>query len=149
LWHEVAEAFQDDLDILLAQMNCERHRIFGEFDLIAATVSVSDNGMCHTWPHWDSRRNYHSDSREPHMAANDFLIRAAKAAAQAARSRYEDDVELYYRIARAVLAEVAKPSSTMIDAAYEAVRFDEAWAIHSRRDFQKALRAMVQRVDRL
>jgi hypothetical protein len=83
------------------------------------------------------------------MVANDFLIRAAKAAAQAARSRYEDDVELYYRIVRAVLAEVAKPSSTMIDAAYEAVRFDEAWAIHSRRDFQKALRAMVQRVDRL
>jgi hypothetical protein len=83
------------------------------------------------------------------MVANDFLIRAAKAAAQAARSRYEDDVELYYRIVRAVLAEVAKPSSTMIDAAYEAVRFDEAWAINSRRDFQKALRAMVRHVDRL
>jgi len=48
LWHEVAEAFQDDFDVLLAQMNCERHRIFGEFDLNAATVSASDNGMCHT-----------------------------------------------------------------------------------------------------
>jgi hypothetical protein len=79
------------------------------------------------------------------MVANDFLIRAAKAAAQAARSRYEDDVDLYYRIARAV----AKPSSTMIDAAYEAVHFDEDWAINSRRDFQKALRTMVQHVDRL
>lgn len=74
------------------------------------------------------------------MVANDFLVRAAKAAAQAARSRYEDNVDLYHEIARAVLAEVAKPSPMMIDAAYEAVRFDEAWAINSRRDFHKALR---------
>jgi hypothetical protein len=37
------------------------------------------------------------------MVANDFLIRTAKAAAQAARSRYEDDVDLYYWIARVVL----------------------------------------------
>jgi hypothetical protein len=27
---------------------------------------------------------------------------------------------------------------------YEAVRFDEAWAINSRRDFVKAVRAMVR-----
>jgi len=32
----------------------------------------------------------------------------------------------------------------MIDAAYEAVRFDEAWAINLRRDFGKAVRAMVR-----
>jgi hypothetical protein len=32
----------------------------------------------------------------------------------------------------------------MIDAAYEAVRFDEDWAIDSRRDFTKAVRAMIK-----
>jgi hypothetical protein len=32
----------------------------------------------------------------------------------------------------------------MIDAAFEAVRFDEAWAISSRRDFVKAVKAMVR-----
>jgi hypothetical protein len=48
------------------------------------------------------------------------------------------------RMADAVIAELAKPSDAMIDAAYEAVRFDEAWAINSRRDFSKAVRAMVR-----
>lgn len=78
------------------------------------------------------------------MVANDFLIRAAKAAASAAGARNDDDVDLYHRIAKAVIAEVAKPSPTMIDAAYEAVRFDEHWAINSRRDFQTAVKAMVR-----
>lgn len=48
-------------------------------------------------------------------------------------------------MADAVIAEFAKPADSMIDAAYEAVRFDEAWAINSRRDFVKAVKAMVRR----
>ena len=47
-------------------------------------------------------------------------------------------------MADAVIAEFAKPTDGMIDAAYEAVRFDEAWAINSRRDFGKAVKAMVR-----
>jgi hypothetical protein len=47
-------------------------------------------------------------------------------------------------MADAVIAEFARPTDAMIDAAYEAVRFDEAWAINSRRDFVKALKAMVR-----
>jgi hypothetical protein len=31
----------------------------------------------------------------------------------------------------------------MIDAAHEAVWFNAAWAINSRRDFQKAVKAMI------
>jgi hypothetical protein len=31
----------------------------------------------------------------------------------------------------------------MVDAAYEAVRFDEHWAVNSRRDFRKDVRAMI------
>ena len=34
--------------------------------------------------------------------------------------------------------------NAMLDAAFKAVRFDEAWAINSRRDFIKALKAMVR-----
>jgi hypothetical protein len=31
----------------------------------------------------------------------------------------------------------------MVDAAYEAVRFDEYWAVNSRRDIRKPVRAMM------
>ena len=78
------------------------------------------------------------------MVANEFLIRAAKAAAGAGGARYDDAVDFYHRIAQAVIAEVANPSPAMIDAAYEAVRFDEHWAINSRRDLQMAVKAMVR-----
>jgi hypothetical protein len=47
-------------------------------------------------------------------------------------------------MAGAVIAEFAKPTDAMIDATYEAVRFDEAWAINSRRTFIKAVKAMVR-----
>jgi hypothetical protein len=53
-----------------------------------------------------------------------FRERAGRAAAKADR---------YTPIADAVIAEFAKPTDAMIDAAYEAVRFDEDWAINSRR----------------
>ena len=47
-------------------------------------------------------------------------------------------------MADTVIAEFAKPTAAMIDAAYEAVRFDEAWSINSRRDFVKGVKAMVR-----
>jgi hypothetical protein len=55
-----------------------------------------------------------------------------------------DDANRHGRTADAVIAEFANPTDAMIDAAYEAVRFDEAWAINSRRDFVKGVRAMVR-----
>jgi hypothetical protein len=73
-----------------------------------------------------------------------FRERAARAVAKAARRCAADDVDRYTRIADAVIAEFAKPTDAMIDAAYEAVRVDEAWAINSRRDFVKAVKAMVR-----
>ena len=51
---------------------------------------------------------------------------------KSARRRAADDGDRYTRMADAVIAEFAKPTDAMIDAAYEAVRFDEAWAINSR-----------------
>ena len=50
----------------------------------------------------------------------------------------------YTRMADAVIAEFAKPTDAMIDAAYEAVRFDEAWSVNSRRDFAKGVKAIVR-----
>ena len=53
------------------------------------------------------------------------------------------DADCYTPIADAVIAEFAKPTDAMIDAAYEVVRFDEDWAINSRRALSKAVKAMV------
>jgi hypothetical protein len=41
------------------------------------------------------------------------------------------DADRYTPIADAVIAEFAKPTDAMIDAAYEVVRFDGDWAINS------------------
>ena len=73
-----------------------------------------------------------------------FRERAARAVAKVARGSAADDVDRYTRMADAVIAEFAKPTDAMIDAAYESVRFDEAWAINSWRDFVKAVKAMVR-----
>ena len=73
-----------------------------------------------------------------------FRERTARAVAKVARGSTADNADHYARMADAVIAEFAKPTNAMIDAAYEAVRFDEAWAINSRRDFVKAVKAMVR-----
>jgi len=73
-----------------------------------------------------------------------FRERAARAAAKADRGCAAGEADRYTRIADAVIAEFAKPTDAMIDAAYEEVRFDEAWAINSRRAFGKAVKAMVR-----
>jgi hypothetical protein len=73
-----------------------------------------------------------------------FRERAARAVAKTDRHCAVDQVDRYTRMADAVIREFAKPTDAMIDAAYEAVRFDEVWAINSRRDFGTALKAMVR-----
>jgi hypothetical protein len=75
-----------------------------------------------------------------------FRRRAALAVAKVARESAGDNADRHIRMADAIIAEFAKPTEDMIDAAYEAVRFDEAWAINSRRDFVKAVKAMVRSV---
>ena len=74
----------------------------------------------------------------------EFREKAARAVAKVARGSAADNADHNTRMADAVIAEFAKPTDVMIDAAYEAVRFDEAWAINSRRDFVKAVKAMVR-----
>ncbi|MGO9419850.1 hypothetical protein, partial [Roseiarcus sp.] len=49
----------------------------------------------------------------------------------------------YRRLAVAALQPLANPTDAMIDAAHEAASFDDMWAINSRRDFKRAVRAML------
>ncbi len=41
------------------------------------------------------------------------------------------------------MIELQKPTPDMISAAYEAVRFDEGWAVNSGRDFKRGVKAMI------
>ena len=70
-------------------------------------------------------------------------MRAGRAAAKADRGCTVGDADRYTPIVDAVIAEFGKPTDAMIDAAYEAVRFDEDWAITLRRAFSKAVKTMV------
>ena len=49
----------------------------------------------------------------------------------------------YRRLAVAALKPLLHPTEAMITAAHEAVWFDAFWAINSRADFKKAVRAMM------
>jgi hypothetical protein len=66
-----------------------------------------------------------------------------RAIAKADGAEFEDDPGRFRRLALAALKPMTRPTEAMVDAAYEAVRFDEHWAVNSRRDFRKGVRAMI------
>ena len=68
----------------------------------------------------------------------------AGAIAKADSARLEDDPVRYQRLALAALKPLANPTEAMVDTAHEAVWSDANWAINSRADFEKAVRAMVR-----
>ena len=76
-------------------------------------------------------------------AAIDFVERLALTLAKVDESDFEKDPERYRLLARAAMTELQKPTPDMISAAYEAVRFDEGWAINSGRDFKRGVNAMI------
>jgi hypothetical protein len=59
------------------------------------------------------------------------------------RNKFDEDPERFRLLARAAMIELQKPTPDMIAAAYEAVRFDESWAINTGRDFRKGVKAMI------
>jgi len=67
----------------------------------------------------------------------------AQALAKADGVPLQADPTRYQRLARAALQAMIVPTDTMIDAAHAAVSFDDAWAIDSRTDFRRAVRAMI------
>ncbi len=77
------------------------------------------------------------------VTAADFVERVALTLAIVDECDFEKDPERYRLLARAAMTELRKPTPDMISAAYEAVRFDESWAINSGRDFKKGVKAMI------
>ena len=76
-------------------------------------------------------------------AAIDFVERLALTLAKVDESDFEKQPERYRLLARAAMTELQKPTPDMISAAYEAVRFDEGWAVNSGRDFKRGVKAMI------
>ncbi len=76
-------------------------------------------------------------------SSNDFVERLARTLANIDQSKFEENPERFRLLARGAMTELQKPTPEMISAAYEAVRFDESWAINSGRDFKKGVKAMI------
>lgn len=73
-----------------------------------------------------------------------MLDQIADAIAKADGAAIQADPARYRRLALAALKPLEVPTASMIDAAHEAVWSDNFWAINSRRDFQKAVRALIR-----
>jgi hypothetical protein len=76
--------------------------------------------------------------------ASRIVEQIGRAIANADGADFDLDPARFRRLASAALKPLTRPTEAMIDAAYQSVRFDEAWAINSRADFRKAVRAMVR-----
>jgi hypothetical protein len=72
-----------------------------------------------------------------------MIDRIGRAIAEADGGDFQADSTRYRRLAVAALKPLARPTDAMIDAAHKAVWFDAYWAINSRSDFKKAVRAMI------
>ena len=81
--------------------------------------------------------------KQPNAKATLMIDQIAEAIAKADGGDLRADPARYRRLALAAMKPLARPTEMMIDAAHEAVWSDDFWAINSRRDFQKAVRAMV------
>ena len=71
-----------------------------------------------------------------------MIERVGQAIAVADGADFRADQIRYRRLAGAALRPLLHPTEAMIDAAH-AVWFDAYWAINSRADFKKAVRAMI------
>jgi hypothetical protein len=81
------------------------------------------------------------------IAASESMIdRIGQAIAMADGGDFQVDQVRFRRLAVAALKPLLYPTEMMIDAAHEAVYFDAYWAINSRNDFKKAVKAMIASV---
>jgi hypothetical protein len=72
-----------------------------------------------------------------------MIDRIGRAIAKADGATFGSDPARYQRLALAALKALTRPTEAMVDAAHEAVWFDAFWAINTRADFKKAVRAMI------
>ena len=73
-----------------------------------------------------------------------MVDQVGRAIATAESADFDGTPPHYRKLARAALSPLTRPTEAMIDAAHEAVWFDGFWAINSRADFKKAVRAMIR-----
>ncbi len=78
----------------------------------------------------------------------DMVDIVGQAIAAADGGRFAANRARYRRLAVAAIRALAKPTEAMVDAAHEAVWFDAHWAINSRRDFEMAVKAMLNEATR-
>ena len=75
-----------------------------------------------------------------------MIDQVGEAIAKAENGNFATDTARYQRLALAALEPLTRPTEAMVDAAHEAVWFDAYWAINNRRDFTRAVRAMITAV---
>ena len=73
-----------------------------------------------------------------------MMDQVGTAIATADGADFESDPARYRRLALAALKPLTRPTEAMVDAAHEVVWFDAFWAINSRADFKKAVRAIIR-----
>ena len=73
-----------------------------------------------------------------------MVDQVGRAIAKADGISFESDPPRYRKLALAALKPLTRPTEAMVDAAHEVVWFDAFWAINSRADFKRAVRAMIR-----
>ena len=73
-----------------------------------------------------------------------MIEQVARAIAMEDGIKFEADPARFRKLALAALKPLARPTEAMVDAAHQAVWSDAFWAINSRADFRKAVRAMIK-----
>ena len=81
--------------------------------------------------------------RQSEAVSNTMLDVVGQAIAAADGTEFQADQARYRRLALAAIRPLGKPTEAMVDAAHEAASFDAHWAINSRRDFRRAVKAMI------
>ena len=72
-----------------------------------------------------------------------MIDHVAQAIAEPDGSNFQAERARYRRLALAASQPLANPTDAIIDAADKAASFDDLWAINSRRDFKRAVKAML------
>jgi hypothetical protein len=80
----------------------------------------------------------------PSSTTATMLDQIGSAIAEADGDSLESDPPHYRKLALAALKPLTRPTEAMVDAAHESVWSDAFWAINSRADFKKAVRAMIR-----
>ena len=73
-----------------------------------------------------------------------MIDQIGRAIATADGENFDSAPSRYRKLALAALKPMTRPTEAMVDAAHEAVWSDAFWAINSRADFKKAVRAMIR-----